>query len=187
MSGESTVPETVSPFPRERCLAYEQILDALSQGLIILDRDLKILLWNRWMEQHSRLERDQVLGKAITDIFPDLVKKGFVWKVQSVFKLGNYAFFSQRLHRYLFPLAASNYLQDRYEFMQQNAVLAPLRGPEGQVEQVCVSIMDYTDTVMYQERLEDSTKRLATCAERTTENCSACSGLRFLALRSHQP
>ncbi|MFH1035063.1 MAG: diguanylate cyclase [Pseudomonadota bacterium] len=160
MSGEPTEPGPDSTFPREKCLAYEQILDALSQGLIVLDRDLKVMLWNRWMEQHSRLDSSQVVGKVITDIFPDLVKKGFVWKVQSVFKLGNYAFFSQRLHRYLFPLAASNYLQDRYEFMQQNAVLAPLRGPDGQVEQVCVSILDYTDTVMYQERLEDSTKRL---------------------------
>jgi diguanylate cyclase (GGDEF)-like protein len=160
VSGESTLAPPGGPFPRERCLAYEQILDALSQGLIVLDRDLKVLLWNRWMEQHSRLESSQVVGQVITDIFPDLVKKGFVWKVQSVFKLGNYAFFSQRLHRYLFPLTASNYLQDRYEFMQQNAVLAPLRGPDGQVEQVCVSILDYTDTVMYQERLEESTKRL---------------------------
>ncbi|MBI4799913.1 MAG: diguanylate cyclase [Desulfarculus sp.] len=141
-------------------MAYEQILDALTQGLIVLDRELRVLLWNRWMEQHSRLERERVLGRVITEIYPELVKKGFVWKVESVFKLGNYAFFSQRLHRFLFPFPAANYLQNRYEFMQQNAVLAPLRGPEGRVDHVCVSIMDHTDTVMYQERLEESTKRL---------------------------
>lgn len=158
---DSAAQGTGSPFARDLCLPYEQIIDSLSQGLMVLDREMRVLMWNRWMEQHSRLERQDVLGRVITDIFPDLVKKGFAWKVQSVFKLGSYAFFSQRLHRFLFPLPASNYLQqDRYEYMQQNAVLAPLRGKDGQVEFVCVSITDYTDTVMYQERLEESTRRL---------------------------
>ena len=142
------------------CLDYEQIIDALSQGLIVLDRDLKVVLWNRWMEEHSRLDRQEVLGRVITEVFPGLTKKGFEWKVQTVFKLGNYAFFSQRLHRYLFPLATASYLQDRFERMQQNAVVAPLRGANGQVDHVCVSVVDYTDTVMYQERLEESTRSL---------------------------
>lgn len=142
------------------CLAYEQIIDALSQGLLVLDRNLKVVLWNRWLELHSGLDRSAVVGRVVTEVFPDLIKKGFVWKVQQVFKLGNYAFFSQKLHRYLFPLSSAQYLQNRYERMQQNAVVAPLRGANNQVEHVCVTVQDYTDTVMYQERLEESTRRL---------------------------
>ncbi|MFH1058727.1 MAG: diguanylate cyclase [Pseudomonadota bacterium] len=142
------------------CLAYEQIIDALSQGLLVLDRDLRVVLWNRWMALHSGLEAGAVVGRVITEVFPDLIKKGFVWKVQQVFKLGNYAFFSQKLHRYLFPLSSAQYLQNRYERMQQNAVVAPLRGKENQVDYVCISVQDYTDTVMYQERLEETTRRL---------------------------
>ena len=142
------------------CLAYQQILDTLSQGLAVVDRQLRVVLWNRWMELHSGLDREQVLGRVITDLFPELTGKGFTWKAQQVFKLGNYAFFSQKLHRYLFPLTSAQYLQNRFERMQQNAVLAPLRGQSGQVEHVCISVTDSTDMVMYQERLEETSRRL---------------------------
>ncbi len=145
--------------------SLEQLIDVLSQGLVVLDRDLRIVLWNRWMELHSRLERDKVLGRVVTEVFPELEQKGFVWKVQSVFKLGNYAFFSQRLHRYLFPLSTVQYISGRFENMQQNAVVSPLRGEDGRVEYVCVSILDYTDTVTYQERLEETTRRLEQMAQ----------------------
>jgi diguanylate cyclase (GGDEF)-like protein len=143
----------------------EPLIDVLSQGLVVLDRGLRVVLWNRWMEMHSRLGRDEVLGKVLTEVFPELVPKGFAWKVQNVFALGNYAFFSQRLHRFLFPLSTAQYLQGRYENMQQNAVVSPLRGEDGQVEFVCVSILDCTDTVSYQERLEETTRRLEQMAQ----------------------
>jgi diguanylate cyclase (GGDEF)-like protein len=143
----------------------EPLIDVLSQGLVVLDRGLRVVLWNRWMEMHSRLGRDEVLGKVLTDVFPELAPKGFAWKVQNVFALGNYAFFSQRLHRFLFPLSTAQYLQGRYENMQQNAVVSPLRGEDGQVEFVCVSILDCTDTVSYQERLEETTRRLEQMAQ----------------------
>jgi diguanylate cyclase (GGDEF)-like protein len=160
MTGDAAAGNGFPPKTPADCLAYEQIIDALSQGLLVLDRDLKVVLWNRWMELHSGLDRSAVVGRVVTEVFPDLIKKGFVWKVQQVFKLGNYAFFSQKLHRYLFPLSSAQYLQNRYERMQQNAVVAPLRGANNQVEHVCVTVQDYTDTVMYQERLEETTRRL---------------------------
>ncbi len=160
MSEEASNNTLLSGQTAPECAAYLQILDTLNQGLAVIDRGLRVVLWNRWMELHSGLERSQVLGRVITEIFPDLSGKGFTWKAQQVFKLGNYAFFSQKLHHYLFPLTSVQYLQNRFERMQQNAVLAPLRGPDGQVEHVCVSVSDATDMVMYQERLEETSRRL---------------------------
>ncbi|MBF0496898.1 MAG: diguanylate cyclase [Deltaproteobacteria bacterium] len=141
-------------------LDYAQIVDTLSQGVIVIDREMRILLWNYWMEAHSRLTREDVLGKKIGDVFPDLDQKGFFWKVRSVFTLGNFAFFSQGLHSYIFPLAATRYLETSFDKMQQSVILAPLRGPDGQVEYICVSIKDDTDAAIYKERLEQSKQQL---------------------------
>ncbi|MBF0524409.1 MAG: diguanylate cyclase [Deltaproteobacteria bacterium] len=139
---------------------YAQIVVTLSQGIIVIDREMRILLWNYWMEAHSRLTREDVLGKKIGDLFPDLEQKGFFWKVRSVFTLGNFAFFSQGLHNYIFPLAATRYLETSFDKMQQNVILAPLRNPDGQVEYICVSIKDDTDAAIYKERLEQSKQKL---------------------------
>ncbi|MBI9085984.1 MAG: diguanylate cyclase [Desulfobacterales bacterium] len=137
-----------------------QIIDTLSQGLIVLDRNLRIQYWNRWMAQHANMDLASVVGRPILEIFPGLKEKGFLWKVNTVFSLGNFAFFSQRLHQSVFPLAASRYLEAGFEQMQQNIVIAPLRGTGGKVERVAVSVIDNTDAAIYRKRLEETTGQL---------------------------
>jgi diguanylate cyclase len=137
-----------------------QIIDTLSQGLIVLDRNLRVRYWNRWMAQHSGLKWEDVAGREIVAIYPVLKEKGFPWKAKSVFSLGNFSFFSQRLHQSIFPLQASRYLEAGFEEMQQNVVIAPLRGTDGRVEQVAVSIIDNTDAAINRKRLEETTEKL---------------------------
>lgn len=151
---------TNGPSANELPVDYEQILDVLSQGVIVLDRELNVLMWNRWMEEHSSVSRKEVIGKKLTEIFPELGKKGFLWKVEGVFKLGNFAFFSQQLHGHLFPLASTRYLQSDFEQMQQNAVIAPLRDRNSEVAYVCVSVVDCTDTAIFHRRLQETAQLL---------------------------
>ncbi len=138
----------------------EQIIDALNLGLVVLDRDLRMVLFNRWMAEQTRMEKESVLGRHILELFPELEQKGFAWKAENVFKLGNFSFFSQRLHRFLLAMPAPQFLQNRFTHMQQNAVLAPLRGDGGEVGYLCLTIQDITDAVTFQDRLEQTTKRL---------------------------
>jgi diguanylate cyclase (GGDEF)-like protein len=139
---------------------YQQIIDSLSQGTFVLDREMRVVLWNRWMEQHSGLSRNQVIGQNIGTLFPDLNKKAFSWKVKNVFNLGNFAFFSQELHSCLFSFSAASFLNNSFETMQQSVVVAPIRNQEGQVDMACVSISDVTDAVISRERLKASKQRL---------------------------
>jgi diguanylate cyclase (GGDEF)-like protein len=143
-------------------LDFAQIIQSLNLGIIILDRDLRIVFWNRWMEEHSRMRSPDVVGRGIMELFPGLKNKGFQWKSQNVFKLGNYAFFSQQLHSHLVPLPLSRYLSSEFEQMQQNAALSPLRNDDGEVQYLCVTIEDATDAVLYREKLERAKQELET-------------------------
>ena len=143
-------------------LDFAQIIQSLNLGIVILDRDLRIVFWNRWMEEHSRRRSADALGRGIMELFPELVGKGFNWKSQSVFKLGNYAFFSQHLHGHLIPLPLSRYLTADFEHMQQNAAMCPLRNERGEVQYLCVTIEDATDAVLYREKLERAKQELET-------------------------
>jgi len=48
-----------------------QILDAFAAGLIVLDRNQHIVQWNAWMVAASSYSADLVLGKRLTQIFPN--------------------------------------------------------------------------------------------------------------------
>ena len=137
------------------------IVETISQGLMVLDAEYTVLYWNRWLEQHTRITRDAALGKNIFELYPGLEAKGFKWKVDSVFHLGSYAFFSQRLHGFLLPVPTTRYLEAGYDLMQQNAVIAPLPRRSPHVERVTVSITDITDSVISRDRLQRTSEKLA--------------------------
>lgn len=139
---------------------FRNIADLLNQGLILINQDMTIAFWNSWMEKHSRIPRDRALGKKVSDIFPELESKGFFWKVQNVLQLGIFAFFSQPLHHYIFPLPSEKYLDTNYEHMQQNVCLAPIHDANGHITQVLISVVDDTDAANYRDRLEKTMQAL---------------------------
>ncbi len=52
--------------------AEAAILDAINGGLIVLDRDERIVGWNAWMASASGHALATVRGKRLSDVFPDL-------------------------------------------------------------------------------------------------------------------
>lgn len=143
-------------------LDFAQIMQSLNLGIVVLDRDLRIVFWNRWLEEHSRQGSAEVIGRDITDLFPGLVQKGFRWKAENVFKLGTFAFFAQQLHGHLIPLPLARYLTSSFEYMQQNVTLSPVRNSDGDIAFLCVAIEECTDAVLYRERLERAKRELET-------------------------
>lgn len=139
---------------------YQQLADNLSMGIVVINRAMEVLFWNLWMEEHSGIPRNQVVGKVLTDEFPGLKQKGFAWKVQTVFRLGNFSFFSQKQHHFLFSFENTKYLGPSLPYMQQDVILLPLKGPDGSVENVCVSVLDVTNAVYYQQQLLESKSRV---------------------------
>ncbi len=41
---------------------FEQIYNTVDIGIIILDKDLKVTHWNRWMETHGGIDRGRIVG-----------------------------------------------------------------------------------------------------------------------------
>lgn len=49
-----------------------EIIDNAGEGIVVYDRDLRHLLWNRFMEELTGLPADRVLGTPALEVFPDL-------------------------------------------------------------------------------------------------------------------
>ena len=48
---------------------FMQVFDMVDIGLVVLDKELRVRHWNRWMQLHSGIYPDKIVGALIYDIF----------------------------------------------------------------------------------------------------------------------
>ncbi len=130
-----------------------QIFETVNIGLVILDRNLNIRTWNRWLAIHSGMTEEKVVGYPILSLFPKLDNPIFLRNCKSVLLFGNFAFFSQKLHGYLFPFAPPRSHRSRFDFMQQSCTMGPIRNEEGEIEAIFLIVQDVTELTAYEKRL----------------------------------
>jgi len=130
-----------------------QIFDTVNFGLVVLDRDLKIQYWNRWMSIHSSLLAEQIIGEPLFDFFPHLSTPSFNKNCKAVLSFGNFAFFSQKLHKYLFPFKPDSSFGYRFDLMQQSCTMGPLRSEDHAISGLFLIVQDVTELATYEQKL----------------------------------
>jgi diguanylate cyclase len=139
-------------------LAY--IIDRVSVGIVVVDKDMKVMLWNNFMVTHSGKRIEEVLGTNLFETFPELPSRWFLKKIRSVFMLKNFAFTSWRQRPYLFKFPNDRALNDGLRFMNQDLILMPLKNRDGDVDYVCITLIDTTDVAISQTRLHATLTQL---------------------------
>lgn len=130
-----------------------QLFDTVNIGLVVLDSELKVRYWNRWMEHYSGVPSERIAGASLFEHFPSLNTPKFLRSCKSVLAFGNFAFFSQKLHHYLFPFRADSSFASRFEFMQQSCSMGPLRDEDKNITSLYLTVQDVTELALYEHRL----------------------------------
>ena len=149
----------------ERLLPF--IVDRIEVGIFALDNGCNVVLWNSFMATHSGHAADEVIGRNLFDCFPDLPRQWLSRKIESVFVLKNYAFTSWEQRPYVFRFDHNRPITGGVDAMRQSCILLPLKDAAGEVEFVCVTLIDFTDTAMFQGRLNAAIVELE--QEKTTQ------------------
>jgi diguanylate cyclase len=132
----------------------QQIFDTINLGLVIMDRDLKVRHWNRWMARCSKIPPEEILGRRVFDFFPTLeAHQSFQRNCKSVLAFGNYAFFSQKLHHYLFPFPPTNSFDVKFKQMQQSCTMGPLRDDSKAITGIFLTVEDLTESAANEQKL----------------------------------
>lgn len=130
-----------------------QIFDTVNFGLVVLDRDIKIKYWNRWMAMHSGIPSDQIIDEPLFDFFPHLSTPSFNKNCKAVLSFGNFSFFSQKLHRFLFPFKPDGSFGYRFDLMQQSCTMGPLRSEDNSISGIFLIVQDVTELATYEQKL----------------------------------
>jgi len=135
--------------------SYAQVLDSINIGIVMLDRNLNITDWNNWMSLNSGLPSEEVLGKNIYDVCPEIKRNAFVRGCKSVLSFGNLVFLSSKLHKYLFPFKLAGTYSTLFEHMQQSCYLIPIKNENGDIEGLMINIHDVTENAVLEKHLKE--------------------------------
>ena len=145
-----------------------------AQGIFTTDTALVIRSWNRWLERHTGLTRDQVLGRPLFEVCPDLPPRGLDAHYHAALT-GEARVLAHRFHRYL--------IAGRGVEPLQSARIAPLEA-EGEILGTVTVIEDVSERVASERELRnqietsESARAVAEEAVRVKDE--------FLATLSHE-
>lgn len=138
-----------------------EMLHTIDVGLVVLDRQYTIQIWNGFMENHSGLLPREVKNKLIFDLFDEIPKEWFIRKSESVFALKNKAFTIWEQRPYLFRFQNYRPITGTADYMYQNTTFIPLMSSTGEVTHLCLIVYDVTDNAVHKLDLERANKELA--------------------------
>lgn len=136
------------------------MFQSVDVGLVVLDRDYKIQVWNGFMENHSGLLPYEVRDKVLFDAFPMLDKEWLLQKIDPVFVLKNRAFTIWEQHAHIFKFKNYRPITSVAPFMYQNATFIPLTNITGDVTHLCIIIYDVTDVAISKIELQEANNEL---------------------------
>lgn len=114
-------------------ITADAVFDNLNLGLIVLDKDFNILLWNGWMERHSGIDAGRALNGNFVTLFHQQLTPGFLRALSNTVSYGLPAVLSSALHRsplplYHAPAADAGAVPAR---MVQAVVMTPIEAVDG--------------------------------------------------------
>lgn len=136
------------------------VLQFIDVGLVILDDEYNIQLWNAFMQNHSSKDSSEILGVNLFEAFPEVPEAWFRRKADSVFSLHNSAFTTWEQRPYLFKFDSYRPITSVADYMYQNSTIIPLKNTNGQVDHICLIIYDVTETAVNKLQLESANLEL---------------------------
>lgn len=138
------------------------MIQTMDVGLVVLDRDYRIQVWNGFMANHSGQAPHDVVGRNLFSVFDSIPQTWFRHKAESVFLLKNRAFTTWEQRPYLFRFRNYRPITGTAEYMYQNITLIPLISADGQVRHIGIIIYDVTDMAVGKLQLQQANDELET-------------------------
>ena len=142
-----------------------EMLHNIDVGLVVLDRQYNVQIWNGFMENHSGLLPKDVKDKDLFSLFSEIPELWFKRKAQSVFLLKNKAFTIWEQRPYLFKFLNYRPITGSADYMYQNTTFIPLTSATGEVTHLCLIIYDVTDNAVHKQNLEQANVELAVLSQ----------------------
>lgn len=101
------------------------IFDTISNGILILDENLNIVEWNRWLEVKTGIEREKIVNENLFKVFPYINKEKLNRKIKTSFLMNNHTFYNVIPHNFLIKIKNNKVVNEIFNYMQQDVTIIP--------------------------------------------------------------
>ena len=105
---------------------FDIICNTVDNGIIVLDKDLRVLFWNRWLETRTGLEASNIINKNILDFYSNIDEKKLKRKITTALKLNSPTFYTPQTDNFLINIEINNISDRVFNQMQQSITITPL-------------------------------------------------------------
>ena len=141
-----------------------ELLDSIEVGIAVLDRNFKVQVWNKFLENHGAKKAEAIIGDSLFSHFPEIKEKWLRTKVDPVFNLKSPVFIIWEQRPYLFKFACNRPVTSAAEFMYQNVTMFPIVDKRGNVERFCMLVYDVTEQALGKRGMEHLNEELKTAS-----------------------
>ena len=142
------------------------IVQSIDVGVVVLDRDYNVEVWNSFMENHSGVSAEQASRHSLFELFPEIDQSWFTHKVETAVMLGTRAFTIWEQRPNLVHFKSYQPITGLADEMYQNVTTLPLRSATGKTDHVCLIIYDVTGVAVNKRQLESANTKLQELALR---------------------
>ena len=161
-------------FTSDRTAALLEVGDILDIGVMALDQSLTITGWNAWLENATGKRAEDVVGRALLEVEPQMraIARSAIEQAVN----GSTVILSQRLHGFLLEIPApAGY--EHLTHMQQSVRILPLYDDSDAASGAVAFIQDVTERVAHEKELRIAVE-MSQSANRAKSD--------FLAAMSHE-
>ncbi|MCM8537451.1 MAG: ATP-binding protein [Lentisphaeraceae bacterium] len=126
----------------------------IDKGIIALDREAKVLSWNRWLETKTGISEKDMLAKSLHSVFPEIENRLSYKQLGRAIQSKNSLVLSPVLHKFLIPI--NNPQLYRKQGMEQMIQLTHGMAvvEDGEYSCYIVQIEDHTDKFLKEIKLK---------------------------------
>lgn len=133
----------------------DTLLNSLDIGILIVDEELNIYYWNKWLEIHTKIKKSAIEDKNLTDFFTDLEVPILRRKIKTALKLNATTFYEPVDAEYFLPVPLCRLTNTDLEYMYQSSTISPYE--EGKV---IIAIYDQTEVKIAENRIKEENERV---------------------------
>jgi diguanylate cyclase (GGDEF)-like protein len=151
------------------------IFNTLNLGLIVVDTEGKILLWNDWIARQSGIKETDALSRQLEQVFAEPVSPAFLTALKNTLAYRLPVVLSTALHRAPLPLYSVSGTQQQTR-MYQSITITPIRSQRN--ESCClIQITDSSNSIKREKMLRSHSEILK--KEATTDSLTDVCNRRF--------
>ena len=122
---------------------FDLICNTVDNGIILIDKNLEVKFWNRWLEIRTGINFKDIENKNLRDFYPEIDDKKLIRKITTALKLNSSTFYTPQMSKFLLNIELSKVADTVFNEMQQSVTITPY-----DIENELVIIYIYDTTIL---------------------------------------